>query len=253
MRSLVVLRRILFAAALCTPCCALAQHSDYAREKRWADEVVPGIVVGEAVWLKGKAPQKFLGLYAEAKGARAAVVLVHGLGVQPDHGVIGALRVRLADAGYTTLSIQMPILAADAPASRYSALFEDAAGRIAAAGAWLRAKGYRRIALASHSMGSRMANRYFVIDPKAPFFAWVAISISSGDFERFGRPKFRIFDIYAEKDFDAVLRGAAGREQFLRRAHGAKQAMVYGADHTFARKEGELASLIRLLLDDALK
>ncbi len=247
------LKSALLAALLCAPPAALAQHSDYAREKRWADEVLPGLVVGQAVWLKARTPQKFLGLYAEAKGARAAIVLVHGLGVQPDYGVIGALRVKLADAGYSTLSIQMPILAADAPAARYSALFGEASARITAAGAWLRGKGYRRIALVSHSMGARMANRYFAVDPKAPFFAWVAISISSGDFERFGRPKFRIFDIYAEKDSDAVLRGVSSREDFLRRAHGSKQAMVYGADHYFTSKEGELASLIRLMLDDALK
>ena len=39
--------------------------------------------------------------------------LVHGLGIHPDWGLIGALRSDLPDAGYTTLSVQMPVLAAD--------------------------------------------------------------------------------------------------------------------------------------------
>ena len=31
-----------------------ARGQDYAREKRWANEVVPNIVVGDAVWLREK-------------------------------------------------------------------------------------------------------------------------------------------------------------------------------------------------------
>src|SRR5436853_5148707 len=87
---------------------------DYEREKRWSAEIVPGLVVGEAVWIEGQGGPKFLGLYTETQKAPAAIVLVHGVGVHPDHGVIGALRVSLADAGYTTLSIQMPVQKADA-------------------------------------------------------------------------------------------------------------------------------------------
>ena len=65
------------AAALCTPLLALAQsqQSDYAREKRWADEVVPSIVVGEALWLEAPRTEKFLGIYAEAKNAKGAIIL----------------------------------------------------------------------------------------------------------------------------------------------------------------------------------
>ena len=93
-------------AALSAPLLALAQQpSDYAREKRWAGEVVPSIVVGEAVWLEAPRTEKFLGIYTEAKNAKGAIVLAHGLGVHPDYGLIGELRARLADAGYTTLSI----------------------------------------------------------------------------------------------------------------------------------------------------
>lgn len=47
-----------------------AQPADQAREKRWAEEVVPSLVVGEAVWLQGKGGARFLGLYTEAGGHR---------------------------------------------------------------------------------------------------------------------------------------------------------------------------------------
>ena len=79
------------AAALCAPLLTIAQQqpSDYAREKRWADEVLPSIVVGEAVWLEAPRTEKFLGIHTEAKNAKSAIILAHGLGVHPVHGLVG--------------------------------------------------------------------------------------------------------------------------------------------------------------------
>jgi len=65
---------------------------DYERERRWAAEILPSLVVGDAVQLKLPAGREFLGLYAGNKTAKAALLLVHGVGVHPDYGVIGALR-----------------------------------------------------------------------------------------------------------------------------------------------------------------
>lgn len=41
------------AALLLAPALSLAQ-ADYAREKRWANEITPGIVGGEAMWIELK-------------------------------------------------------------------------------------------------------------------------------------------------------------------------------------------------------
>jgi hypothetical protein len=246
----------LLAAALCAPPAAPAAPpapgSDTAREKRWADEIVPALVVGEAVWLQGKRPQKFLGLYAEAKGAKetkGAVILAHGLGVNPDYGLVGQLRSRLFDMGYSTLSIQMPILAADAPPEGYAALFPEANERLATAISYLHRKGYRRITLVSHSMGSRMAGQYIARYPKVPLTGWIALSVSSGEFPPLKRVTFPVYDVYGEKDFNAVTGGAARRAAMLKRLRGSGQVMVYGADHFYAKKEKELASLIRFLIE----
>jgi len=71
---------------MCVPLFAAAQQqpSDYAREKRWADEIVPQLVSGEPVWLEAPRTEKFLGIYTEAKNAKGAIILAHGLGVHPD-------------------------------------------------------------------------------------------------------------------------------------------------------------------------
>jgi len=239
------------AAALCGPLLALAQQqpSDYAREKRWADEIVPSLVVGEPVWLEAPRTQRFLGIYAEAKNAKGAVVLAHGLGVHPDYGIIGELRTRLRDMGYTTLSIQMPILAADAPAARYPVLFWEADARFAAALTYLRTKKYAKVVLLSHSMGSRMANHYVAAHPQVPLSGWISLSISSGEFAPLKRLKFPVYDVYAEKDLDVVVAGVEKRAASIKRTRGSSQTMVFGTDHYFAKKEKELASLIRLLLE----
>ena len=230
---------------------AHAQRSDYEREKRWADEIVPGLMVGEAVWLGSG--RKFLGLYAEKKDARLAILFVHGKGVHPDFGLIGNLRMSLTDAGYATLSIQMPILGADEPAERYKILNAEAISRIATAVSWLRGKGYRRIVLVSHSMGARMANHYLSANPKASLVAWVALSITGGGFEPFAKPKFPVFDVFAEKDFEEVLATAERRAAVLKRLRGSSQTTVFRADHFYAGREKELASLIQILLEPEKK
>jgi hypothetical protein len=68
---LIYLLLMLSAPALAT--------SDYAREKKWADEITPGIVVGEAVYLEQTNHHKFLGIYTDAPGAKMGVVVVHGI------------------------------------------------------------------------------------------------------------------------------------------------------------------------------
>jgi uncharacterized protein YhfF/alpha/beta superfamily hydrolase len=235
---------IAFALLLTQPSWADAQ--DYAREKRWADEVVPAVVVGDPVYLqqvRGKDPShKFLSLYAEAANAKTAIVLVHGVGVHPDHGIIGALRVKLNDAGYTTLSIQMPVSGADAKVEDYyPVVFDEAAGRIAAAARWLEQKGYRQTVLLSHSMGAWMANEYLLNADSIPYAAWICIGIT-GRITSPSSIRIPTLDIYGENDLDNARRAAPWRrlmKMFM--ASGSEQVEVAGADHFYAGKENDAA------------
>ena len=239
------------ALAVIAGCASVAP--DYAREKRLADEIVPSIVVGDAVMLETGAGRKFLGILKPAAKPRAALILVHGVGVNPDFGLIGELRSGLADRGYTTLSIQMPVLAADADVAGYPALFPEAGQRIAAAIDYLRGKGATKVAIVSHSMGARMVNDFIARRPDVPLVAWVPVAISSGGFESLAGGRFPVFDIYAGKAFDVALKGVPARAKLLRGLKGSRQAMVYGADHYFARKSKEVAALIDQLLKPLAK
>jgi alpha-beta hydrolase superfamily lysophospholipase len=227
--------------------CALS-GADYAREQRWADEVVPGLVVGEPVRLEAGG-HRFLGLLTAVKGRpKGAVLLVHGMGVHPDSGIVGALRGELADLGYITLAIQMPVLGTDAPEDRYLKLFPEAAERLTAAVGFLAGRGHKRVAVVSHNLGARMANYWLSRHPTQPVSAWIPLAVSNGELQALKGLPFPVFDVYAEKDHDEVRRNAQERAAVLRNLPGSKQVMVYGTDHHFTRREKELAVLIDQLL-----
>ena len=109
---------------------SLDSHSqDYEKERRWADDILPTLLVGKAEWLQQKNGHRFLSLYTEAKAAKGAVIIAHGRGWSPDFELYGTLRTRLAEEGYTTLSIQLPVLPSTAILGLYVPLYPDARER----------------------------------------------------------------------------------------------------------------------------
>lgn len=217
---------------------------DYAREKRWEAEVRGNLVVGDAVKLKLASGHEFLALYTPVKNAKTGIVLVHGIGVHPDHGVIGTLRSALADLGYSTLSIQMPVQASDAGAEAYTpAVFEQAGERIALAGGWLRARGPADLVLLSHSLGSRMSLAFLEKTQGAPYAAWVCLGIPA-DFSGAGALPAPVLDVYGEFDLPAVRAAAPRRARSLESLPGSRQVAIAGADHFFNGRETQLAAAI---------
>jgi alpha/beta superfamily hydrolase len=224
----------------------VASAQDYERERRWEREIVPALVVGEPIKLNA-AGREFLAIHTVAPSARGAVVLAHGRNVHPDHEIIGALRMRLAELGFTTLAIQMPILGPEATKAEdfYPRLFPEAAERIEAAGRWLQERGERRLALLSHSMGSWMANEYFDNAGASPYRAWVCMGLTGGYSWSAYRSPRPILDLYGENDLPAVT-GAAWRRRMTiaLAAAGSRQVKVAGADHFFTGREPEVARVV---------
>jgi len=220
---------------------ALAMAGDYAREQKWADEILPAVLVGDPVWLEGPDNHKFLGLYTEAPNAKGAVILGHGSGVHPDWGLIGMLRQSLTEKGYTTLSIQFPVLAADATADDYVFTFDEAAARLAKATAFLKQKGYGRIAIVSHSLGGRMSYRYLGGKPDEAIKTWVAVS--SPGAEDWGKLKLPVLDLYGQNDLPGVLQNAAIRAPGLKQP-GSAQQRLQQADHFYEGQDGPLLEAV---------
>ena len=120
--------------------------SDLAKEKRWADQIVDALITGDAEWLP-VGNLKVLAIYtpSEIEPARGATIILHGIGVHPDWpDVIHPLRTRLPEAGWATLSLQMPILPNEASDIDYLPLLPEVAPRIDAAIDFLQAQGDRK-------------------------------------------------------------------------------------------------------------
>ncbi len=230
---------------------ALAAEADYAREQRWAQEITPAILVGEPLYLELASGRKFLAIYAGVPKPRAAVIVVHGLGLHPDWGLVNALRSQLPDAGYATLSVQMPVLAADVPPADYAATFPEAAERLRAGVAFLQARGHDAIAIVAHSLGARMSNQFLTGTPRPKVLAWVSIGLS-GEFSAPQQLGIPTLDLYGERDLPAVLAGAARRAKALSRLSGSAQVQVSGADHFFTDHQAQMMQWVRRFLDRSL-
>jgi hypothetical protein len=70
---------------------------DDAREDRWAQEVVPAIVVGDVVWLATPTRAKVPAIPAAPAGRPSGVTHPRRRSIRPP--MIGGLRALLADAG----------------------------------------------------------------------------------------------------------------------------------------------------------
>ena len=225
---------------------------DYAKEKRWADDILPTLMVGKAEWLTQKGGHRFLSLYTEAKSSKGAVIIAHGRGWSPDFELYGTLRTRLAEEGYTTLSIQLPVLQSTAILGLYVPLYPDARERFQLAVDFLKGKGHRNIGIVSHSLGATMANQYLIRTEDTTVKAWVFVGILQG-LEEMYRIKIPTLDVYGSDDWTVTMWGAPEREAQLRKVPGSAQVMVPGAKHFFEGREEDLIKIVTGFLDKSLK
>ena len=224
---------------------------DHEREARWESETLATLVDGEPVRLLQANGHRFLALWLPAKPSRGAVIIAHGRGWAPDYDLYGILRVKLADAGYSTLSIQMPVLPGTAKIGDYIPTYGDASERIDLAAQWLRARGEGKVAIVSHSLGATMANYYLINRPEPKVDAWVFISIINGLEDMF-RIKIPVLDVYGSNDWSVTIVGADERRKQIMRIPGSEQVVVDGAMHFFEGRQDALTKITVRFLDHVL-
>ena len=231
--------------------------SDVEKEKRWADQIVDSLMVGDAEWLTANG-HKFLAIYAEntSEKTEGAAIVIHGSGVHPNWSdVVYPLRTQLPDHGWHTLSIQMPILANDADYKEYAPLFSEIAPRINAAVAFLKGKGISNIVIVAHSLGSTMSAYYLAHKPDPGIKAFVAVGVSGIMFKDNERDfltsvkniKMPVLDIFGSNDLEGVLEGEKPKAKAAKKAGNKNytQIKVTDANHFFAGKEDELVKHVR--------
>ncbi len=224
---------------------------DYEREKRWSDEILPTLMVGDAVWLEQKNGHRFLGLFVDVQNAKGSVIIAHGRGWSPDFEFYGMLRTKLAEQGYATLAIQLPVLDSTAKLGDYIPVYPDARERFQLAVDFLKAKRYGKIAIVSHSLGATMANQYLINTEERAVGAWVFIGIINGLAEMF-RIKIPVLDVFGSRDWSVIVGGSEDRRKQIENNAGSVQVIMPGAQHFFEGREEELVKIVAGFLDKTL-
>ena len=178
------------------------------------------------------------------------MILAHGIGVHPDWpDIINPLRSDLPDHGWSTLSIQMPILANDATLQDYAPLFDEVSPRIEAAIDFLRKQGNRTIVLLGHSLGAAMAAHYLSNNGEDKIQGFIAIGLSvttepdeMNSALALAKIRIPVLDLYGSRDLETVLSSVKTRRKAARKAanENYQQLEIEGADHFFVGVEDTL-------------
>ena len=231
------------------------QASDLAREKRLAEQIEELIFDGTVVYLKS-GDHEFMNVYmeTEVEPVKGAVIILHGRGFHPNWDkVVKPLRIGLTEEGWTTLSMQMPVLEKDAKYYDYLPIMPEAIPRIEAGIDFLKAEGFERIVLIAHSCSVHMVRAWIDAKRFRDIDAFVGVGMGATDYQQ-PLPKplpldqltVPILDVYGAEEYPAVVRGASERQEYIKRGGNKKsqQIMVMGADHYFTGKDDELVEIV---------
>ncbi|MBL1274593.1 MAG: DUF3530 family protein [Ectothiorhodospiraceae bacterium] len=235
---------------------------DAAFEQRWREQLTDSVTVGKLILLKTKM-SKFVAIESHAKNhakndrQRQAVLILHDMRGHPDwQNVIGPLRRNLPELGWSTLSLQMPVLGVDTGMRDHSILLNFSPERITAGIAHLQQQGYKRIVILGGGLGSIMAASYLQENPNTPIEAFVGVSMYQLNYtdprmwivDTLAKLTLPILDIYSSDDRYGSQYSAKGRREAGAAAENAQytQMMIDGTDHDFTGKES-------ILIDDIAK
>lgn len=225
------------ALVLLWACAAGAAAPPQNPEQHWADILTHSAGISPQ-WLQaGNA--KVLALYTAAQPSSGTIIILHNRGTHPDWpAVVHPLRQRLPEYGWSTLSVQMPVLGPDASLKDYAGQLDAAGTRIDAAVSFARSHGASTIILLGYGLGATMAADYLAHHANAPIQGFVAVSMSSSDDDprlntrvTMDKTQVPILDVYGSLDRDEVVDAAAQRlARHLRYAYPKQTVLPKGPD-----------------------
>ncbi len=220
--------------------------SDLAKEKRWAEQIEEGLLDGEIILLND-GRYDFVSIFTPAaEKTETAVILMHGMGVHPDWPqVINPLRVSLPESGWTTLSLQLPVLPNEAKPEDYKPLLTEATARIDAGIRFLQKQGAKSIVIIAHSLGAEMAGHFLTKKTPPPVIkGYIGIGMSPDNTTYLSAIDLPVLDLYGEDDLDGVVASAPARAKSASSNKKYTQKSIPDADHFFNDKESQLLDAV---------
>ena len=228
--------------------------SDELREARLVEEIETNLFDGEVISL-GSDDEQFAAVEMISEDPpRGGIILLHGRGFHADWPEnMGPLRVGLSEAGWQTLSLQLPVLEKTAKYFDYLPVLPEAGPRLDAAIAHLSEQGISPIILLAHSCGAHMAMLWLESSKGKGIDGFVGIGMGATDYKQpmqhpfpFASLDIPVLDIYGENDYPAVHRLAPQRLALMTQGGNArsKQIMLPEADHYFVDHPDEMTAAI---------
>lgn len=237
---------------------------ELSREQQIVEKLILTADADEIINLKASGG-RFAGLYKRAKTreSHGVVILVHGMGAHPDWpDVISPLRTRLAEFGWSTLSIQMPILSPEEPVAEYGKTLRLANSRMQAAVDYLHDWEIDPIILLGYSFGAAQAANYLASNKPEYIKAFVSVSMLA---QKFIKPELDVYkfisgitipilDIYGEEDLEDVRRGIDDRRLAANKNSntGFQQIELQRSGHHYLGFEDALAEQIQIWLQNLM-
>lgn len=218
---------------------------DYEREGRMVSEIEDAVMDGDVEYLALADDKEVFSIYMEPEvdTPKGGIIIMHSRGFHANWAsTIKPLRVGLAEKGWHTLSVQMPVLGKSATYYDYVPIFPYAHQRIDAAIEFYHQRGVDNIIIVSHGCGAHMSMSYFDKYGDDKINAYVGISMGATDYKQKVIKRFPldvmlkpVLDVYGEKDFPGVMRLSESRKALMDISGNPKNAqkVIKGADHYY--------------------
>jgi len=232
---------------------------DFERETRMIGEVEEAVMDGDVEYLPLAEDKEVFSIYMEPETdtPKGGVIILHSRGYHANwSNTIKPLRVGLADKGWHSLSVQMPVLDKNATYYDYVPIFPYAHERIEAAIDFYKQRGVDNIILISHGCGAHMSMSYFDKYGDDMISAYVGIGMGATDYKQKVIKRFPldimlkpVLDVYAERDFPGVIRLSEFRKALMDISGNKQNAqkVIKGADHYY--KENGAAKALTDTID----
>lgn len=248
-----------FIFLLGTLCCPLyaadAQPGDGDSQTQLATQLEASVAPGKIVWLEEQNKKTLAVFQPATTQAQGAVILIPDSGMTPDGAsVIGPLRRKLTEYGWSTLALHVPAIYDSTAKVESAALMQATQTALAAAEKFLAEKNLKPVIIIGIGLGAAASSAAINGQPAG----LVLISPRSGakDDATFYLPQtmskltLPILDVYGQRDAQPVLASAAERAATKKSAttgstsSSYQQIMIPTADHNFSGQEDLLAKRI---------
>ena len=229
-----------------------ANSSDYNWEKRISNGIIDKAEATELFWLEA-VDNSFIALFNLQKGndTKGAAIILHSIGGHADWPeVISPLRNILPEFGWSTLSIQLPMISPENNIEEYGKTFQETNQRIISSVKELRRRGFSKIIIIGHGFGALSSLVYLEKGSSKYIDALVAISLQDYVYIKpsinllrlIEKIKVPTLDIFGSLDFKEGVESSPDRRLAAKKSGNYlySQIEIEGADHMFSNMENNL-------------